>query len=62
MAPKKPLKRKATKRNATKRKTIKRKANKPAPRVTVSGTVEALKDLAAKWSEIPGLIIKRVGF
>lgn len=58
MAAKKKAKGKTTKR----RKATKRQARKTVPTVTVRGTVEALKDLAVKVSEIPGLVIKRAGF
>lgn len=54
-------KKKAKKRKVTRRNATRSRANR-VPKVTVTGTVEALKDLAAKVAEIPGLIIKRVGF
>ena len=39
-----------------------RKPRKVSPKVTITGTLEALKDLAVDVSKIPGLIIKRAGF
>ncbi len=39
-----------------------RKPRKPSPKVTITGTIEALKGLAVDVSKIPGLIIKRAGF
>jgi hypothetical protein len=76
MAVRKKAKRKATNRQATKRKAItrrvttrkakKRKATrrraKSGPRAIVTGTVEALSEFASRLAEIPGLVIKRVGF
>ena len=39
-----------------------RKARKSSPKVTITGTIEALKNLAIDAAKIPGLIIKRAGF
>jgi hypothetical protein len=61
MAVKKKTKRKAIKRKAIKRKAARRRA-KSVPRAIITGTVEALSDFAARLAEIPGLVIKRVGF
>jgi len=62
MAAKKKAKRKVTKRQVTKRQVTKRKAKRVVAKATVTGTVEALKEFAAKCAEIPGLVMKRVGF
>jgi hypothetical protein len=70
MAARKKAKRKATRRNtksrATARRTSKRRVTKrrakSVPQAIVTGTVEALTDFAARIAEIPGLVIKRVGF
>jgi hypothetical protein len=45
-----------------KKKTTTRRGRKSRPRITITGTMEALKDLAVDVSKIPGVIIKRVGF
>ncbi len=39
-----------------------RKARKSSPKITITGTLEALKDLAVDVSKIPGLMMKRAGF
>jgi len=55
----------AAKKKSKAKKSNGRKARKPrkaSPRVTITGTLEALKDLAVDVSKIPGLIIKRAGF
>ena len=39
-----------------------RKARKSSPKITITGTLEALKDLALDVSKIPGLMMKRAGF
>jgi hypothetical protein len=70
MAAKKKTKRKMTRRNtksrATARRTPKRRATKrqakSVPQAIVTGTVDALTDFAAKIAEIPGLVIRRIGF
>ena len=61
MAKRKATSRVAASRRATKRTATKRKA-KSGPRAIVTGTVEALSEFAGKLAEIPGLVIKRVGF
>jgi cob(I)alamin adenosyltransferase len=53
--------RKKSKKSKTKKAT-KRKVRKSSPKVTITGTIEALKGLAVDVSKIPGLIIKRAGF
>jgi len=52
----------APKKKTKTKKTTKRKARKSRPKVTITRTIEALKDLAVDVSKIPGLIIKRAGF
>jgi hypothetical protein len=52
----------AVKKKSKRKKTTKRKARKSSPKVTITGTIGALKDLAVDAAKIPGLIIKRVGF
>jgi len=54
-------KKKSKAKKATK-KSARRKARTSSPRVTITGTIEALKELAIDVSKIPGLIIKRAGF
>ena len=51
----------AKKKSKAKKSTV-RKAKKSSPKVTITGTLEALKELAVDVSKIPGLIIKRAGF
>jgi hypothetical protein len=53
----------AAKKNKSKTKnTTKRKTRKSSPKITITGTIAALKDLAVDASKIPGLIIRRAGF
>ena len=58
-----PAKKKSKAKTSNGRKTRKvRKPRKRSPKITITGTIEALKDLAVDVSKIPGLIIKRAGF
>ena len=59
MATKKKSKAKTS--NGRKAKAL-RKPRKQSPKVTITGTLEALKDLAVDLAKIPGLMIKRAGF
>ena len=52
----------AAKKKSKVKKSNGRKAKKSSPKITITGTLEALKDLAIDVSKIPGLMIKRAGF